>query len=132
MKFVLALGFVLSYSVNAAINTNINMKLGKLDKAKIITTALTDGEVKVIKFPEQNQIVEIRATEDIPEAVRNDDIILGQIYYDIKIYKTEGEKKTLISSPQVTTVIGEEAKVEMTDSSGKESFILKILASSIN
>ena len=108
------------------------MKLGKLDKAKIITTALTDGEVKVIKFPEQNQIVEIRATEDIPEAVRNDDIILGQIYYDIKIYKTEGEKKTLISSPQVTTVIGEEAKVEMTDSSGKESFILKILASSIN
>ena len=93
MKRIWFLGLLISLSTSAAISTKIDYSLGKQSKMKIINTELNDGEVKILNFPDENKIVEIRATEEIPENLRDNDVILGQIFYDIKIYETSGDKK---------------------------------------
>ncbi len=131
MKRIWFLGLLISLSTSAAISTKIDYSLGKQSKMKIINTELNDGEVKILNFPDENKIVEIRATEEIPENLRDNDVILGQIFYDIKIYETSGDKKTLISSPQIVSLIGEEATFEMNDTAGNEHFYFKVLSKSI-
>jgi hypothetical protein len=70
-------------------------------------------EVKTIKIPDSDQIIEMLITENIPEPMRNEDIVVGEVFLDIKIYQNSKSGKKLTSSPKIITTFGHEASLEM-------------------
>lgn len=78
-------------------------------------------EVKTIQIPDSDQIIEMMVTENIPELMRNDDIVVGEVFLDFKIYQNSKLGKKLISSPKIITTFGNEASLEMLSEDSEKS-----------
>lgn len=117
-------------SVGTYANVGVQFEFKSQEGGKTISLSqniLTDfDKVKTISIPDSDKIIEMTISEDIPEEVRNPDIILGEVHFNIKVYqKLKGEKK-LISSPEVITILGKEALLEMFSKSDDKKPITSI------
>jgi hypothetical protein len=112
------------FSLNsiAEVGLKFDFKLVNNDKTVSLNEDITANfdEKKTILIPDSNKIIEMTISEQIPDPVRNPDIIVGQVYFDIKIYENAKNGKTLLSSPKIVTTFGTEAMLEMSTTDNKD------------
>lgn len=91
----------------------------EIDIVKSIDTDL--NIINSISIPETNQVMELKVShvlpEDFPKVVENKNSVL----VDMKLYKVDGDKKEILSSPQIITIYGQTATMETFDTYGKDA-----------
>ncbi|MFT6631510.1 MAG: hypothetical protein ACJAS4_001459 [Bacteriovoracaceae bacterium] len=117
MKKIITSLIILLFSFNSLAELDLKFDFKSTEAGKIISLnqniKANFDEVKTIKIPDSDQIIEMMITENIPESMRNDDIVVGEVFLDIKVYQNFKSGKKLISSPKIITTFGNEASLEM-------------------
>lgn len=122
---VLAISSQLAYSV---VNLDLDMKLKQGEKTEALKSKVVAelDKASVIYIPNTNKSIEVIVSEEIPEEIRDPDLLVGEVVLDMKIFEDTKEGRKVISTSQIKTVFGQEASIEVSDTSEENKTSIKV------
>ena len=115
---------LLSFStmIQASYNLNIDFKHHEGSKVTFKNNVeVYPEQTHTIEVPNSNKSIEITVTDKIPKILLNNPAkdLKNLVYINMKVFKEDGDKKILISSPRVVTKLGNKATMSQYEKNDK-------------